>query len=291
MKNAPIRHRAEYALYRLVEASILLLPHLTVRRLGRRLGRFGFATLRGPRKAALDNLQRIWPDRPFDERLAITRACFEHFGAHFLELLSFSRFAADQVEGLFEITGWHWMEELEGENRPYLLTAGHYGNWELAMYPLSLRLPHLAAVARPPDNPWVAARIKSQRGRFGAEMIDKAGASFRMLGALRRGARVAIVIDQHVRPSAGIRVPFLGHPAWTSPVLAMLSLQTGAPVVPFRCVPRPGGYSLEVNPPIEPEGAGDEAVAALTRRYLEPLERDIAERPELWLWMHRRWRQ
>ena len=89
----------------------------------------------------------------------------------------------------------------------------------------------------------------------------------------------------------GVLVPFLGHPAWTSPVLAILSLLTRAPVVHLACVPVEGGrYRVSLRPPIEPEGEGPEAEAALTRRYMEEVERDIRLRPELWLWMHRRWR-
>ena len=52
------------------------------------------------------------------------------------------------------------------------------------------------------------------------------------------------------------------------------------------CVPAPGGrYRVSLRPPIEPEGEGPEAEAALTRRYSGEIERDIRRRPELWLWM------
>ena len=67
-------------------------------------------------------------------------------------------------------------------------------------------------------------------------------------------------------------------------------------MLPFTCEPLPEGrYRLAFHPPIEPDptgpdGKGDVAQAALTRRYLEAVERDIRGRPELWLWMHRRWR-
>jgi hypothetical protein len=112
-----------------------------------------------------------------------------------------------------------------------------------------------------------------------------------MLNALRRGGNVAIVFDQRVKPWNGILIPFLGRNAWITPLVASLSIHTGAAVVPVSCVPEAAGrYRVTLLPPILPEGKGLVAEVALTRRYLEPLERQIRERPELWLWMHRLWR-
>jgi Kdo2-lipid IVA lauroyltransferase/acyltransferase len=96
-----------------------------------------------------------------------------------------------------------------------------------------------------------------------------------------------------VHPREGIEVPFFGHPAMTTPVLARLSLRTGAPVVPVFAYPAPRSrYQMVVREPIlPPAGVTDlpEAVAALTRRYLAVIEEEIRSRPEMWLWMHRRW--
>jgi DNA replication protein DnaC len=71
----------------------------------------------------------------------------------------------------------------------------------------------------------------------------------------------------------------------------MLSTHTGAPVLAGRCVPRPHGrHCLVLEPLVWPEGRGTEAEAALTRSYLGIVESWIHERPELWLWMHRRFK-
>ncbi|HXO40782.1 MAG TPA: lysophospholipid acyltransferase family protein, partial [Thermoanaerobaculia bacterium] len=137
----------------------------------------------------------------------------------------------------------------------------------------------------------------------------------RMLQVVRAGGRVGILPDQRVQEREGILVPFFGHPALTTPVLARLALRDGCPVVPVFAYPEPSGrYRLVIRPPILPEvaaapgedaggasqaGANDDlgtggedtatAVATLTRRYLEAIEREIRDHPEMWLWMHRRW--
>jgi KDO2-lipid IV(A) lauroyltransferase len=117
-----------------------------------------------------------------------------------------------------------------------------------------------------------------------------------MLQAVRAGGWAGILIDQRVQPKEAIEVPFFGHPALTTPVLARLSLRTGAPVVPIFAFPEPHGrYRFVARPPIFPPerpAAGeseDSTVLDLTRRYLETAEAEIRRHPEQWLWMHRRW--
>ena len=104
-------------------------------------------------------------------------------------------------------------------------------------------------------------------------------------------------MDQRVRPGQGIVLPFLGHPALVTPLPASVALRTGAPAVTIVAWPEPGGrYRVELGEPILPPDSatdgdrGDDAVAALTTRYLAALEADIRRQPEQWLWMHRRWR-
>jgi KDO2-lipid IV(A) lauroyltransferase len=134
--------------------------------------------------------------------------------------------------------------------------------------------------------------MERERQRFGIREVHKQGAARQIFRVVREGGRVGMVIDQRVRPGQGIVLPFLGHPALVTPLPASVSLRTGAPVVPiFGWPERRGHYRVELGEPIHPgEGRGDEAVAALTARYLAVLEDAIRRRPEQWLWMHRRWR-
>jgi KDO2-lipid IV(A) lauroyltransferase len=175
----------------------------------------------------------------------------------------------------------------------FILSA-HVGFWELVPPVVALYRGPMSIVVRPADNPHLDRELCALRERFGNEVVPKRGAARRILERLRAGGRVGILIDQRVQPKEGIEVPFFGRPALTSPILARLSLRTGAAVVPVAAFPEPHGrYRLIARPAIlPPEGATDDeaTVAALTRRYLEVAEEDIREHPAQWLWMHRRWR-
>lgn len=292
MKRAPVRHRAEYAAYLALRATLGRLSRPALRRFGHRLGRLAFRLDRRHRRVALANLALALPEIAEGPRPALARACFEHWGATFLEVALAARLRPDDVEALFDVEGWEHVEAAEALGRGLLLISGHFGSFELAAYPLGLRLGEIHMLARPPDNPFVDRDLRRVRQRFGNRLIDKRGAARRMLTVLRRRGRVGVAIDQRVRPSQGIRVPFLGHPVWTSPVPAYLAILTGAPVVPLFSYPTPEGrFRLRCDPAIDPGEypEGPQGEAALARRCLATIETEVRRRPELWLWMHRLW--
>jgi KDO2-lipid IV(A) lauroyltransferase len=89
-----------------------------------------------------------------------------------------------------------------------------------------------------------------------------------------------------------VRVDFFGRPAATTSALAALALRTGAAVIPVFALPLPDGryrfvYERPVDPP--PEDS-PEAVQEFTQRCTDVLEMYVRRHPDLWLWMHRRWR-
>jgi KDO2-lipid IV(A) lauroyltransferase len=103
---------------------------------------------------------------------------------------------------------------------------------------------------------------------------------------------VAIVIDQDARGD-GVFVPFFGRLASTTPTLALLALRTGAEIIPCSCRPEgDGSYTIVYDPPVEVRESGDRDadLLRLTAECTAVIERWVRERPELWLWMHRRWK-
>ena len=292
MKNAPALHLIEYVLFRAVRGLITALPHNSSRTLGARLGDLGRLVLGGRRRVAEENLAAAFPDRDRAEIKRLTRDCFRHFGASLTETLSIRRFSATELCGRLSYEGWEHLEAGAARPEGCFLMSAHLGYWEIASYPPGLYVRPFHVVGRPLDNPHLDRELAEGRKLFGNAVIPKRGAVRGMLKALKAGHLVGILIDQRVPKEQGILVDFFGRPSRTTPILARLSISTGAPVVPIYAVPEPGGrYRVIFREPIEPEGEGDEAIAALTRRYLEAVENEIRNQPELWLWMHERWKR
>ena len=86
--------------------------------------------------------------------------------------------------------------------------------------------------------------------------------------------------------------PFVGRPAWTTPAPARLALHHGTPIVFAFCIPDGTGHRLEFEGPIRADLLSEEErdPVALTQRINDVITKRIVARPELWLWMHDRWK-
>ncbi|HEX2254318.1 MAG TPA: lysophospholipid acyltransferase family protein [Thermoanaerobaculia bacterium] len=296
MKDAPLRHRLEYAAYRAVRLPMRLLPHAVARRLGRGLGAVGWVLDRRHRRIALDNLALALPELPAGERRRVARACFHHFGAALTDTLSVTRFDLVELCRRTTIEGWHHVQAAQAAAAPrgFFVATAHFGLWEVAAHALGIYAGPTWVVGRPLDNPHLDRELTRVRSRFGNRLLPKRGALRGILRAIEAGEVVALLTDQRVQPREAIDVPFFGVPAWTTPILARLSLRLQVPVVPGFGYPEPGGrYRFVVHPPVLPPVVeeSDEAVAALTLRYHRVMEDVIRRDPELWLWLHRRWKR
>ena len=192
-----------------------------------------------------------------------------------------------------EFEGDERVRQAYAQGKGVLFVTGHFGFWELQAMVHALRLRPMAVVARALDNRALNDLLERIRTRTGNTVIYRQGTIRRVLRLLHAGEGVGILIDQHIQSRDAISVTFFDRPAATTSVVAALALRTGAPVVPLFALPLGGGryrmiYEHPVQPP--PEDAPD-AVHDFTQRCTDVLEMYVRRHPELWLWMHRRWRE
>jgi KDO2-lipid IV(A) lauroyltransferase len=291
-QKPPLRHRLEYAAVMSVVTLVRFLPMRAVLALGTWLGR-AFYTFDGPhRRLALRNLQRAFPLRSVEECRAIARDMFSHFGRLLMVLLKFSTMTPAQMMRCVEFDGQERVESAHTQGKGVLLFTGHFGFWEINALVHALAIQPMSVLARPLDNPLLHNLLERVRTRTGNSVIYRRGAIRRVLRALEANQAVAVLIDQHIQTSDAVYVDFFNRPAATTSALAALAMRTGAPVVPVFALPLPGGrfrmvYEHAVDPPRED---GPEAIREFTQRCTDVLEMYVRRYPELWLWMHRRWR-
>jgi Kdo2-lipid IVA lauroyltransferase/acyltransferase len=290
-RRPTLLHRIEYAAVMMVRAALRPLPMRTVLAAGTLLGRVFHAVDRSHRRLALVNLQAAFPVRSATEREAIAREMFAHFGRLLMVLLKFSTMSSREMLDRVEFEGHDRVVAAHAQGRGVLLFTGHFGYWEINALVHALTLHPMAVMARPLDNPLLHDLLEEVRKRTGNSVIYRRGALRRVLRTLASNQAVALLIDQHIHTDA-VYVDFFNRPAATTAALAAIALRTGAPVFPVFALPLPGGrfrmvYEHAVDPP---KADGPEAVHDFTQRCTDVLEMYVRRYPELWLWMHRRWR-
>jgi Kdo2-lipid IVA lauroyltransferase/acyltransferase len=286
-----VKHRIEYLAVQMLAALVKPMSMARARASGAAIGRLAYRVDARHRRVALANLERAFPSRTDEERAAIARGVFMHFGGVIAELLKTWTMAPQELLALVETEGdehcWNALET----GRGILCFTGHFGYWEVQAIASAARFVPISVLARRLDNPYLHRMVEDIRTMTGNQVIYRHGAIRRILRELAANRAVAMLIDQHLHRDA-IMVDFFRRPAATTAALAVLALRTGAVVLPVFALPLPGGrYKLVYEHPVEPprEDSPD-AIREFTQRCTDVLEMYVRRHPELWLWMHRRWR-
>lgn len=280
------------ALVRLLFWTMRCLPVRVCGALGACLGRLGFYIDARHRKVALRNLARVCPERDRSWRRRVARESFAELGRTAFELphvfLRSKKFLLSRVVVEGEETFRSAMEEGNG----VFLCACHHGNWELGALMFSLLGYDSTIIYRPLRQKSLENYLKQCRQRFNATMQSRHEGLRWLPRTLSRGESVAVMIDQH--QANGIPIPFIGHLASTTTLPAALSIKQGIPIfgVAIRRMGRDFRFRLCFWPVMFPEASGnrDADVYHMMQNINHDFEAIIHERPELWLWSHRRWR-
>jgi Kdo2-lipid IVA lauroyltransferase/acyltransferase len=289
----PFRHWLEYTAVRCVAFVVRQTPNALARVGGTALGDVLYRVDGKHRRIAADNLEQCFPEWSESERMQTVRRVFQHFGRCLVDLLQFDALSPNAMRARVEIEGAEHMHAAYAAGKGVLFFSGHFGCWEVPPVAHALLFAPGGVLARRLDNPRLHTLLENMRQRTGNVVIYREGAVRKTLGFLRNGQGVVLLIDQHTHSGDAITIQFFGRPAATTSTLAALALRTGAPVVPAFTVPLPGGrFRVIYEPAVEPPAIDSpNAVYEFTQRCTDVLERHVRQRPETWLWMHRRWRE
>jgi Kdo2-lipid IVA lauroyltransferase/acyltransferase len=181
-----------------------------------------------------------------------------------------------------------------GNSENAIIVTCHSCNWEISAIAYSeYAQKQLMSVRRRMSNPKLDA-LFYERNYDQHTSCEKKGAVRPLMKMLRKKQTIALLVDQHASTKeGGVITTFFGQPARTHITPARIHLKTKVPIIVFvlRRTEKRGYYELIVNDPIEIAATGDDTkdIAEITKLYTAQLEGFIREKPEEWLWAHRRW--
>jgi len=261
-------------------------------------GRLLYYLLPYRRKVVLGNLLRVFGEvLPETEILRLAQAYYGHYLRFGIEFVRQPFMSAKRRDAWVKVENIELPLRAHAHGKGVFLLTGHFGNFEVATVAGIARFPQyrglLHFIRRPLKPAWFDAIITWRFHRAGLGTLSKKGSLETIFNVLNRGGIIVYIFDQHAGAPDGITVDFLGHPAGTFKSLALLALETGAPVIPVSSWREPDGTHVirfeEPLPLLESEDAS-EAIHLNTRAYNEALERLLLRHPEQWIWMHRRWK-
>ncbi|WP_029007193.1 lauroyl acyltransferase [Azospirillum halopraeferens] len=288
--TAQVSHPLEAALAYAFVGLFRVLPVDAASALGGWIGRTVGPLLPGTARARR-NLTRAFPDKAPGDIDRIIRGMWDNLGRTMAEYPHLRTLGTVGPGGRTEVVGAERIADLRDDGKAGLLVSGHLANWEIqpvASHALGL---HLALVYRAPNNPYVDRLLTRLRGAATATQIPKGAEGARtLIRHLTKGGHAGLLIDQKMND--GIPIPFFGRDAMTAPAAAQLALRLGLPLLPTR-TERLGGahFRITVLPPLDLPATGNRTadVRDAMVRLNALLEAWIRERPEEWLWLHRRW--
>ena len=291
-----IRYLLEYILFRIVLIPIQMLSLNGVCRLARFLGSTLYHASPKRRNIARINLDIAFGDTKTDEeKKRIAKQSMIYMIMIALQSLWVTRNTEQRVFQLFPSNpeGMEHFNNCMKRGKGAFFLMAHYGNWELlGVYMGYKKFSQVSAIARKLDNPYLEKFIIKLRTISGGGVIQKEGSPLKVVRAMKKNFCVGVMMDQN-GGIGGLFVDFFGKKAATPRSLALLSYSTGAAVLPL--IPYPaekGTYQPVFLPELKLEKTGDKDadIFRWTEEYQNVLEKIIKERPEPWMWFHRRWK-
>jgi tetraacyldisaccharide-1-P 4'-kinase/lauroyl/myristoyl acyltransferase len=291
-RKSALLQRVEYIAYRLVARAVSSMDEERLRRWGTRLGAFASKVLRGRDRLAMRNLRRTFPDRDEATLRRTLDECWRHFGREMLVYVRIQNLSLAEIAARCDFSNAHLLDEGIARGKGTIMISAHWGSWEVGGLALMARVNNVRTVARPLDNKLLERDLQKLREKTGAEIVDRRRAARVLMRGLAENAVLVLLTDQAVQPREGILVPFLGRPAWTTATPAKMAIRAGATIVFAFCIPLGHRYRIECISSVDASNFADDEHGAerLTRQMNDVLSRHIADRPELWLWMHDRWK-
>ena len=289
-----MRERLEFAVVWMLVKLLGVLPRGIARAVGAAVGALAYRVLGRLRRVGLTNLALAFPDMSVAQRERILRRLYRNLGWLLAEFCQMPKYTPQNTRFFLRYEGLEKYLAARERGKGVLIVTGHLGAWELSSYYHSLMGYPMSIVIRRLDNVKVDRLVNEIRCLHGNRVLHKDDFARGLLGAMRHGETVGILMDTNMTPPQGVFVPYFGRLACTASGLARVALKTGAAVLPGFMVWEEAErkYVLRFGEEIPLTVTDDDEADALanTANFTAVIEEYVRRYPEQWLWVHRRWK-
>lgn len=252
-----------------------------------------FHIIKYRREVVLINLRLSFPEKSEKEIYEIARVFYRHLADMILETIKGYSMSWESFTKRITFVGIEKMNEYYDKGKSIVLLGMHYNNWEWSAT-IQRLMKHKSLLLYDPvrGNPQFEKYLLYIRERWGAEYIPVNKSARIVLDFHNRKIPAALGLGADQRPATITRLwtVFLNQEACFVPGPEKIVRKANNPVF-FQLIRKKkrGHYEMSVIPLIENPADLTEEEILLT--YIRTMEKYIREKPEYYLWSHRRWKQ
>lgn len=286
--NKKLRYLIEAALLYILFSLCYLLPQRTASNLGGWIGRHLGIKMAATRKARR-NIKMAFPKKTDQEVEDIVIGMWDNLGRVMLEYPHLKDMIKNNSVTIHNLKA---LKDAEKLGKPILFVGAHLGNWEVMPYAINSKIQNkMSLVYRAPNNPWSDMLLSKARKDSGGSQLRKGSKGAKeIVRLIKEGSNVGLLFDQKM--NEGLPIPFFGNLAMTITSIAQLGLRYECTILPAYCLRRNQtefdvhfGNIFELS---NTKSLGND-IEQNMRRLNQLLESWIEQKPEQWLWLHRRW--
>lgn len=239
-------------------------------------------------RRAIAHLTLAYPEKSAAERAAIAAEMWDTMGRVFAESFRLGDIA--HSDRIF-IENETELQALLARSQGAVACCAHQGNWEIAALVLRQIGVPTAGIYQRIKNPYVDAMARRLREPYYPDGLlpKEHRTALTALRYVKNGGVLSIMSD--LREHRGVKVPFFGHPAPSTPFPAMIAVTQEKPMIAAQIIREPDVRFRVRWREVEVARSGDREadIAATTERLQAAFETFIRSHPGQWMWGHKRW--
>ncbi len=244
------------------------------------------------KKVVLENLKRSFPSKPDNELKQIRKKFYRHFADIIVEIAAQLHFSEEEIIKRCTLKNPEVLDRLYESNKSVTAVFGHYGNWEWTSG-LALQTSYnCLAIYKPLSNKSFDNFMVKTRQQFGVKVVPM-GKIYRTLSEAKNANRQTLtyfIADQSpMKRDIKLWIDFLNQKTGVFLGADKISKKLNNAIVYFKTNKLKRGY-YEIEVILLYEDLTQVAENELILRHMNLLEQMIVEKPENWLWTHRRWK-
>lgn len=246
----------------------------------------------GYRRAVVsNNLKNSFPEKSRHELELIEKRYYKYLSALIFEIIKMSTISKAELQRRFTFVNMEQMNQYAEKGTGVLACSAHYGNWEWGTLSIGLSFKgDTYPIYKPLSSKGFDQWFNHIRTRFGNKVVAMRQ-TYRSLAETRNSPALYLFGNDQAPPKEESHqwISFLNQHTSVQQGMEKIAVKFNRPVFYLKLtVLRKGYYQVECIPLCLDPGAGSQQ--EITDLHTRLLEEIIRERPEYWLWSHKRWK-